>query len=161
MAARVGIVTVSDSRFAGDNLDQSGPTLIDALKPLGFEDFETALVPDKIEAIHTALKELCARCRIVFTTGGTGFAPRDITPEATAPLLEKRADNICELLRLKGLEHTKLSHMSRGVAGVRGNCLIVNLPGSPKACRQGIEALAPLLPEIVASLESDGCSHEG
>ena len=98
---------------------------------------------------------------MVFTTGGTGFAQRDITPEATAPLLEKRADNLCELLRLKGLEHTKLSHMSRGAAGVRGNCLIVNLPGSPKACKQGIEVLAPLLPEIVASLEDDGCSHAG
>ena len=161
MAARVGIVTVSDSRFAGDNLDQSGPALIEALQPLGFSDFDSALVPDEVEAIQSILTKLSLRCRIIFTTGGTGFAPRDITPEATAPLIEKRADNICELLRLKGLEHTKLSHMSRGVSGIRGGCLIVNLPGSPKACRQGVEALAPLLPEIVASLESDGCSHEG
>jgi len=161
LEARIGIVTVSDSRFAGDNLDESGPAIIEALKPIGFRNFENALVPDEIESIQKILKELCNRCRIVFTTGGTGFAPRDITPEATAPLVEKRADNLCELLRLKGLENTKLSHMSRGVAGVRGNCLIVNLPGSPKACRQGIEALALLLPEIVASLEDDGCSHAG
>ena len=143
MEARVGIVTISDSRFSGDNLDESGPALIDALKPLGFEHFETSIVPDETGAIQSILQELSARCRIIFTTGGTGFAPRDITPEATAPLLEKRADNLCELLRLKGLEYTELSHMSRGVAGVRGKCLIVNLPGSPKACQQGIEALAP------------------
>ena len=161
MEARIGIVTISDSRFAGDNLDESGPVLINALKLLGFEHFETTIVPDEIGAIQSILQEVCARCRIVFTTGGTGFAPRDITPEATAPLLDKRADNLCELLRLKGLDHTKLSHMSRGVAGVRGSCLIVNLPGSPKACKQGIEALGPLLPEIVASLEDDGCSHAG
>lgn len=161
MEARIGIVTVSDSRFAGDRVDESGPAIMKALKPFGFELFDSALVPDEIDAIQTVLKELSQTCQIVFTTGGTGFAPRDITPEATAPLLDKRADNLCELLRLKGLEHAKLSHMSRGVAGVRGGCLIVNLPGSPKACRQGIDALAPLLPEIIASLADDGCSHAG
>lgn len=82
-----------------------------------------------------------------------------MTPEATLPLLERRADSLMELIRLRGLAFTPLSHISRGVAGVRGNVLIVNLPGSPKAVRQGIEALAPLLPDILAALGGERCSH--
>ncbi len=161
MAARIGILTVSDTRSAGQAEDLSGPAARASLKGLGFEDFEERLVPDEIHSIQTALRDLCTRCQAVFSTGGTGFSPRDVTPEATLPLLDRRADNLAELLRLRGLEHTPLSHLSRGVAGMRGATLIVNLPGSPKAVRQGIQALAPLLPEILAALAGDGCSHGG
>jgi len=159
VATRIGILTVSDSRSAGEEEDLSGPAMQRALAEIGFTEFEVQIVPDEIEAIQTALRELCETCAAVLSTGGTGFTPRDVTPEATTPLLEKRADSLMELIRLRGLEFTPLSHISRGVAGVCGNVLIVNLPGSPKAVRQGVEALAPLLPEILAALRGDRCSH--
>lgn len=159
MEARIGIVTVSDSRSAGEAEDLSGPAAAESLRALGFSRFETRLVPDEIEAIRAAILELCERCSAVFTSGGTGFSARDVTPEATAPLLERRADNLVELIRIRGLEHTPLSHLSRGVAGVRGSTLIVNLPGSPKGVRQGLQALAPLLPDLLSALGGEGCGH--
>lgn len=157
VTALIGILTVSDTRKERD--DSSGPAVADALGKLGFADFTFRIVRDELPEIQGALIELCETCAFIFTTGGTGFTPRDVTPEATAPLLEKRADSLVELMRLRGLEHTPLSHLSRGVAGVRGSTLIVNLPGSPKGARQGIEALAPLLPGILGSLQGDGCPH--
>lgn len=159
MATRIGILTVSDTRSSGQEVDLSGPAMQESLSELGYGEFEVQIVPDEIPAIQTAILELCQTCAAVISTGGTGFSPRDVTPEATAPLLEKRADSILEMVRLRGLEFSKLSHLSRGVAGVRGNVLIVNLPGSPKAVRQGIEALGPLLPEILNALSGERCSH--
>lgn len=160
METRIGIITVSDTRSTGAAEDWSGPAVEQALRALGFASFESRVVPDEIPAIQTALTELSERCGAVFTTGGTGFAPRDITPEATLPLLERLAPNLPELMRLKGIQHTHMSHLSRGVAGVRGTTLIVNLPGSPKAAREGVEALGPLLPHILSALCGDGCGHE-
>lgn len=159
MATRIGILTISDTRSSGQEQDLSGPAIQAALTESGFVEFEVQIVPDEIPAIQTAIIELCETCAAVLTTGGTGFSPRDVTPEATAPLLEKRADSLMELVRLRGLEFTKLSHLSRGVAGVRDSVLIVNLPGSPKAVRQGVEALAPLLPEILNALTGQRCTH--
>ena len=159
MATRIGIITVSDSRFAGDNADLSGPAVAEALANFGHTEFESVIVPDDIGPIQTAIKDMVTRCQIVFTSGGTGFAPRDITPEATIPLLDRRADNLSELMRLKGLENTPLSHVSRGVSGTIGDTLVVNLPGSPKAAREGIEAIGPLLGPILAALVGDGCPH--
>lgn len=152
----IGVVTVSDSRSWED--DRSGPAVVRALRALGYGHFELCLVKDEVEAIRTAILGLCPVCHAVFTTGGTGFSVRDVTPEATAPLIERRADSLTELMRLRGLEHTPLSHLSRGVAGVRGRTLIVNLPGSPAGAQQGIEALAPLLGPILEALQ---CQPEG
>lgn len=117
------------------------------------------MVRDEVVEIQSAILSLASICQLVFTTGGTGFSPRDVTPEATAPLLERRADNLVELMRYRGLKHTPLSHLSRGVAGVVRGTLVVNLPGSPKGAREGIEALAPLLKPILESMFGDGCTH--
>lgn len=153
----IGIVTVSDTRT--HETDRSGPALRAALEVIGYTEFEMRLVADSVDVIQGAILDLCQTCEAVFTTGGTGFTARDVTPEATAPLLTRTAPNLMELVRLRGLEHTPLSHLSRGIAGVRGGTLIVNLAGSPKAATQGVEALAPLLPHTLAMLRGDG-SHE-
>jgi molybdopterin adenylyltransferase len=156
---RVGVITVSDSRSAGKAEDVSGPTVVGTLRQLGYQSFTTCIVPDEVSHIQSEIDKLAKECWAVFTTGGTGFAPRDVTPEATAPLLSKRADNLTELMRLRGLEKTPLAHLSRGIAGIRGNCLIVNLPGSPKAARECLEAIAPLLRHIRSALHGEGCPH--
>ena len=145
------MLTVSDTR--NEATDKSGPEAEAALRALGFQSIERKLCRDEITEIQASLKDLATRCKAVFTTGGTGFSPRDVTPEATLPLLDRRADNLSELMRLKGLEHTPFSYLSRGVAGVMETTLIVNLPGSPAGARQGIEAIGQLLPLILEGLE--------
>ncbi len=155
MAARIGIITVSDSR--NPSTDQSGPMARATLEEFGYKDFDYRLVQDEVDQIQAAILELCATCHAVFTTGGTGFAPRDVTPEATAPLLEKRADSLCELMRQRGAAHTEFSHLSRGIAGVCHGALVVNLPGSPKAVLQGIRAIGKLLDPILTNLHEGHC----
>lgn len=155
MAARIGILTISDTRTVDSDL--SGPAVMEALQALGFAEFESALCADELSEIQAAIQRLARRDQAVFTTGGTGFAPRDVTPEATAPLLQRRADNLSELIRLAGREKTPYSHLSRGVAGMIGQTLVVNLPGSPKGAREGIEAIGHLLGPIFSSLAGDGC----
>jgi molybdopterin adenylyltransferase len=154
---RIGIVTVSDTRSEADDL--SGPSAVEALRDLGYRQFETRLVKDEIIEIQSAILSLVETCHLVFTTGGTGFSPRDVTPEATAPLLDRRADSLVELMRYQGLKHTPLAHLSRAVAGMVKGVLVVNLPGSPKAVRQDLDALAPLLKPILESLFGEGCEH--
>ncbi len=154
MASRIGIVTVSDTRTAENDL--SGAQARQALAQIGFSEFDYRIVPDEIEPIQQAILELCGSCQAVFTTGGTGFAQRDVTPEATAPLLDKRADSLCELIRLRALEETKFAHLSRGIAGVCRGVLVVNLPGSPRAVVQGIRAIGHLIQPIITNL-IEGC----
>ena len=142
---------MSDTRSA--ETDLSGPAAVKALRAQGFEEFEVRLVRDEIDEIRAAIIDLSEMCHAVFTTGGTGFSPRDVTPEATAPLLDRRADNLSEHMRMKGLAYTPLSYLSRGICGMRGRCLIVNLPGSPKGAQQGIIVLGPLLGPILDAQE--------
>jgi molybdopterin adenylyltransferase len=157
LETRIGVVTVSDTRSEVDDL--SGPATVEALRDLGYTQFETRLVRDEVLEIQSAILDLVETCGFVFTTGGTGFSSRDVTPEATSPLLEKRADNLMELMRYRSLQHTPLAHLSRGVAGVLKGSLIVNLPGSPKAVRQCVDAIAPLMKAIHLSLFGEGCEH--
>lgn len=152
---KIGVITISDTRSFDDDL--SGPAVVEALRGLGFSDFETIIVTDDATQIKHAIRQLTLSCAAVFTTGGTGFSPRDITPEATASLLDRRADNLSELIRLKGLDHTPFSHLSRGVAGVVDSSLVVNLPGSPHGARQGVEAIGHLIEPIVSNLRGEGC----
>ncbi len=152
---KIGVVTVSDTRSFDDDL--SGPAVVLALQGLGFDDFHTQIVADDEAQIKHALRHMCDDCAAIFTTGGTGFSAGDVTPEATAAILDRRADNLSELIRAKGLEHTPFSYLSRGVSGMIGTTLVVNLPGSPKGARQGIEAIGHLLEPILSNLRGDGC----
>lgn len=158
MEARIAVITVSDTRTPES--DESGPAVIAELEKLGFSQFESRIIRDEVDEIRAAILSVAATCDAVFTTGGTGFTPRDVTPEATAPLLERRADNLVELMRLRGSETTPFAHLSRGVAGMIGSCLVVNLPGSPKGARESIEALAPILPHVLEQLRGSGCGHQ-
>ena len=138
------MLTVSDGVHAGERDDASGVLLQDLLREEGF-DVVRQVVPDEPELISSAIADLAKSALLVLTTGGTGFAPRDVTPEATQTVLERQAPGIAEAIRADALTRTPHALLSRGVAGLRGGTLIVNLPGSPGGCRDGFAVLRPAL----------------
>jgi molybdopterin adenylyltransferase len=141
---RAAVLTVSDGVFAGEREDTSGDTLDDLLRGDGF-DVVRRLVPDEREEILAALDELSRDASLVLTTGGTGFAPRDVTPEATRSRLDREAPGIAEAIRADARERTPHALLSRGLAGLMGSTLVVNLPGSPGGCRDGYAVLRTAL----------------
>ena len=141
---RAAVLTVSDGVHAGEREDASGDALEDLLRENGFEVVRR-VVPDEREAIAGAIVALAGDSLLVLTTGGTGFAPRDVTPEATASVLEREAPGIAEAIRTDALARTPHALLSRGLAGLRGATLVVNLPGSPGGCRDGFAVLQPAL----------------
>ena len=158
---RAGVVTVSDKGYAGEREDASGPLLADLLREMGAEVVRQTIVPDEraeIERVLTALADE-VRVDLVITTGGTGPAPRDVTPEATRAVTEREVPGLAEVLRFEGYRQTPLAVISRGVAGIRGRTLIVNLPGSPKAVREGMETLIPVLPHAIQMLRGVDTEH--
>ena len=158
----IGIVTVSDRCFSDECEDRSGPAIKECLKDLS-QEFEYRLVPDDKNMISDALKELADifAADVIFTTGGTGFAPRDITPEATKSVIDKEVPGISEAIRAKSLEITDRAMLSRAVSGIRGKTLIINLPGSPKAVRESIEVVLPILGHAVETLSGNTQSCGG
>ncbi len=150
---KFGIISVSDRCFRGEREDQSGPAIMQCVHALS-ESSEYRLVPDEKQMISAALTELADReqCDVIFTTGGTGFAPRDVTPEATKAVIEKETPGISEAIRMKSLAITSRAMLSRAVSGIRGKTLIINLPGSPKAVKESIEVVLPVLPHAVETL---------
>jgi molybdopterin adenylyltransferase len=152
------VLTVSDGVSEGSREDASGDLLAGLLADEGYE-VERRVVPDEREAIAEAIAELAEEAEVVLTTGGTGVAPRDVTPEATGDVLEREAPGIAEALRADSLAKTPHALLSRGRAGVRGGTLIVNLPGSTGGCRDGFEVLRPALKHAVELLAGEPTAH--
>jgi molybdopterin adenylyltransferase len=145
---RVAVVTISDSVAAGTREDRSGAALVQKSSEFGWALAHTKIVSDDRERISAVLTQL-SDIDVILTTGGTGVALRDVTPEATAAVSDRKIDGFGELMRLKGMEKTKFAHLSRGGAFTRGEVLIVNLPGSPKGALESLDAVAGLIPHVV------------
>lgn len=161
MTIHFGILTVSDRSSRGERADASGPALAHLVGTLGWSVARQAIVPDDEPAIRAALIEWCAGSQVdvILTTGGTGFAPRDVTPEATRAVIERDAPGLAEAMRAASLVKTPHAMLSRAVAGIRGKVLIVNLPGSPKGAAENFEAIASVIEHAVQLLRDDPASE--
>jgi molybdopterin adenylyltransferase len=144
---------------AGQREDESGAILVELLEAEAF-DVEHRVVPDERPKIAAALRELAQEASVILTTGGTGVSPRDFTPEATESVLDRSVPGIAEALRADAIEKTPHGLLGRGVAGVRGHTLIVNLPGSPGGCRDGFALLKPALPHAVQLIAGEHSEHQ-
>ena len=151
MTVRIGVLTVSDRVSRGEMEDLGGPAITAVLSGPDFELVHTEIVPDEQDLIAATLIAWADEgLDVILTTGGTGLGPRDVTPDATERVVDRSVPGIAEALRAEGHKHTAHAMLSRGVAAVRGNTLIVNLPGSPSGAREGAEVLRPVLPHAIA-----------
>lgn len=157
MTVRIGIMTISDRAYSGEYEDESGPLIREIVEnrlPGGQVHLE-AVVPDEFMTLKNALAKWCddAQMDLILTTGGTGFSPRDVTPEATKAIIDREAPGLPEAMRAASLRVTHHAMLSRAVAGIRGHTLIINLPGSPKAVKENLDVILPALPHAVALLQ--------
>jgi len=145
------VLTISDSVSAGERVDRSGPAVRERLEQLGWKVTVTEAIPDEAAEISGRLEALAdgGQVSAIFTTGGTGIAPRDVTPEATRAVIDREIPGLGELMRARGRESTPLAVLSRSMAGVRGTVLIVNLPGSPKGALESLDAIVELAPHVL------------
>lgn len=159
---QAAVVTISDKGYTGQREDVSGPLLADLVGEMGAEVVRRKIVPDEREEIVRLLVSLADEIEVdlVVTTGGTGVTPRDVTPEATKAVIEREMPGLAEVLRFEGYRQTPLAVISRGIAGIRGRTLIVNLPGSPNAVRDGMETLSPILPHTIQMIRGEDTEHD-
>ena len=164
MSVKIGILTVSDKGSRGERQDASSEAIKKTLAHLDFQTERYEIVPDEQEVISARLKEWAdeGELDIVLTTGGTGLSPRDVTPEATLAIIDRVAPGFGEAMRAESLKITPLGVLSRAIAGIRKRTLIINLPGSPKAARECLDAILPALPHAVEVLrgEAGECAPE-
>ncbi len=160
---RFGVLTVSDRSFQGVRVDNSGPVLEEMILAFGWKVTRSGIVPDEMDLIRETLIEWAdsGELDVILTTGGTGFAPRDITPEATLSVVERSAPGLAEAMRQRSLEITPHAMLSRAVAGIRKRTLIVNFPGSPKAAKENFEVILPVITHAVQLLQDDPASEAG
>jgi molybdopterin adenylyltransferase len=160
---RVGILTVSDRSARGERADESGPLLRQMAEQRGWAVERASIVPDDFSSIRATLINWAdeAGLDLILTTGGTGFAPRDVTPEATRAVVEREAPGLAEAMRAASMRNTSHGMLSRAACGIRGRALIINLPGSPKAARENLETVLPALPHAVALLQESPESERG
>lgn len=160
---RVGIITISDRASAGARQDLSGPALRDLIQTQGWEVIRLSVIPDNMQQIKDLLAAWAdsGEFDILLTTGGTGFSPRDVTPEATAEIIQRDAPGLAEAMRAESLKITPHAMMSRARAGIRGSTLIVNLPGSPKAAVENFKVILPIAQHAVQLLSNDPDAEDG
>ncbi|MCD4706163.1 MAG: MogA/MoaB family molybdenum cofactor biosynthesis protein [Candidatus Sabulitectum sp.] len=154
--ATFSVLTVSDSCKEGSRTDTSGPTITEKMKEAGYTQVDYRITEDGVEPVSICIEEMCHQdVDLLFTTGGTGFSSRDFTPEATEMVCDRKVPGIPEMLRYRSSEKVKAAWLSRGTAGIRGNTLVVNLPGSVKAVTECVEFLLPILPHALEVLRGD------
>jgi molybdopterin adenylyltransferase len=163
MNIRIGIITVSDRSSRGERLDAAGPALVDFVTMHGWEVIRSTILADEMAELKNILTSWAdsGDLDVILTTGGTGFSPRDITPEATLAVIERSADGIPEAMRAASLRVTPHAMLSRQVAGIRKSTLIVNLPGNPKGAVENLREIAPVLPHAVELLRGDPAAEAG
>ena len=161
MAIRAGVLTISDKGSRGEREDTSGAAIIELLSSIDAAVQRTEIIPDEHGQIATTLRSWADsdELDLIVTTGGTGLGPRDVTPEATADVIERPVPGLGEAMRAAGLKHTPMAALSRGVCWVRGRCLIINLPGSPRGVRENLSAVIDMLPHAVELLRGRVGDH--
>lgn len=163
MILRFGILTVSDRSSRGERPDSSGPALEDLVAARGWAVVRKAILPDDLMTLRDALASWAdsGEMDVLLTTGGTGFSPRDVTPEATKAVIERSAPGLSEAMRTASLQVTPHAMLSRAASGIRGSTLIVNLPGSPKGAVENLKVILPVLPHAVQLLQEDPGAEAG
>jgi molybdopterin adenylyltransferase len=162
MSLRFGILTLSDRSAKGQRADTSGPALADLIRAQGWSVAKQLILPDDESTICAMLTEWAdsGEVDVILTTGGTGFAPRDVTPEATRKVIQREAPGLAEAMRAESLKKTPHAMLSRAVAGVRGQTLIINLPGSPKGAVENLQTVLPVISHVVQLLRDDPDSEK-
>jgi len=162
MTLRFGILTLSDRSSRGERADSSGPALAHLIRAEGWSDAKQSLLPDEESAIREILVNWAdsAELDVILTTGGTGFSPRDVTPEATRAIIEREAPGLSEAMRATSLKITPHAMLSRIVTGIRKKTLIINLPGSPKGAVENLQVILPVLSHAVQLLQDDQASEK-